>query len=197
MQFEDLQKYSEQNGIMKITGPPCDWLKTLNTFSWGFRRYERTEKAWKAFKKFDVFVFHSMKQEYLPDVGLPTGIIGIGLMSKKEIIENEPFDEAFTPEGLRPLKIYFSDMWLFGDIADITDEPISAKKERGMSTIVKDLADLTDNAISFSTLKLNNCLISTQGAVSMISHEKAGNLMKLISEKVSEPHLTNYSFMEE
>ncbi len=79
MQFKDLQKYSEENGIMKITGPPCDWLKTLNTFSWGFRRYERTEKAWQAFKKFDVFVFHSMKQEYLPDVSLPTGIIGIPL----------------------------------------------------------------------------------------------------------------------
>ncbi len=192
MQLEDLQKYSKENGLMKITGPPCDWLKTLNTFSWGFRRYERTEKAWKTFKKFDVFVFHSMKQEYLPDVSLPTGIIGVGLMSKKDIIEDEAFDEAFTPAGLRPLKIYFSDMWLFGDISDIIDEPISAKKERGISIIVKDLADLTDNAINFSTLKLNNCLIPTQGAVSMISRDRAENLMELISEKITEPHMVSH-----
>ncbi|WP_337860194.1 hypothetical protein [Ferroplasma sp.] len=190
MNISDLQKFSSQNKLRKITGPPCDWLKTLNTFSWGFRSYGRTNNAWQSFKKFDVFIFHSMKQEYLlQDNSVSTGIIGIGIMDKKEIIAGEPYDGAFTPEGLRPLKIYFSDMWMLGQISKINNETISEKKNKGTNYIIKDIYNLTYNTISFSTMKENNCSISTQGAVSSIAEDNGQRLMKLILERVHEPHL--------
>jgi hypothetical protein len=192
MDISDLQRLSSQNKLRKITGPPCDWLKAINTFSWGFRRYGRTENAWQSFKKFDVFIFHSMKQEYLPqDNSIQTGIIGIGVMDKKEIIEGEPCDGAFTPEGLRPLKIYFSDMWMLGNISRINNEAISEKKNKGTNYIIKDIYNLTYNAISFTTMRENNCSISTQGAVSTISVDKSQRLMELILERIQEPHLIN------
>ncbi|AAT43379.1 hypothetical protein [Picrophilus oshimae] len=178
-------EYAYTKDIMKITGPPCDWLKTYNLKSWGFRRYDKTERAYASFKKGDIFVFHSMKQEYLPaDPGVKTGIIGIGILSCKKIIDNEPYDGAFTPEGYRPLKIYFSDVWFFGDTDKIINESIAEKKKKGIGYIMKDIYNLTKNIISFSEMRENDCVISTQGAVSKISPEKSKRLLKLIAGRL-------------
>ena len=82
MEQYDLINLILSNGIKKITGPPCDWLKTLNTKSWEFRKYDKTIKFYNSFKNGDVFAFHSMKQEYLPlDNSIQTGIIGIIIKS--------------------------------------------------------------------------------------------------------------------
>ncbi len=193
MDEKELIKLASSNGIKKITGPPCDWLKALNTESWGFRRYDKTIKFYNSFKGNDVFVFHSMKQEYLPlDNSIKTGIIGIGVLKDKKIIENEPYDGAFTPEGLRPIKIYFSDMWFFGSIKNIKDETIQEKKEKGYSYIIKDIYNLTYNILTFNEMKENDCAISTQGAVANVSKDKSIRLINLISKKLTEPHIINY-----
>lgn len=193
MEEKELISNALKNGIRKITGPPCDWLKALNTKSWGFRKYDKTIKFYNIFKKGDIFVFHSMKQEYLPaDNSIKTGIIGIGVLKDKKLIENEPYDGAFTPQGLRPIKIYFSDMWFFGNIKNIKYESIKEKKEKGYNYVIKDIYNLTYNVLTFDEMKENNCSISTQGAVSNVSREKTGILMDLISKKLNEPHIINY-----
>ena len=185
MKTDEFFEYAVTRVIRKITGPPCDWLKTYNSKSWGFRRYDKTEKAYGTFKMGDVFVFHSMKQEYLPvDPGIKTGIIGAGILSDKKIIENEPSDGAFTPEGYRPIKIYFSDIWFFGNTDRIVNESIVEKKQKGVNYILRDIYNLTDNIISFQEMRDNNCAVSTQGAVSKISPEKAAKLLKLVDSRL-------------
>jgi hypothetical protein len=185
MDGDEFLDYASREDVRKITGPPCDWLKTYNLKSWGFRRYDKTEKAYDSFKIGDVFVFHSMKQEYLPvDPGIKTGIIGAGILSDKKIIENEPSDGAFTPEGYRPIKIYFSDIWFFGNTDRIKNESIAEKKEKGMNYILRDIYNLTSNIISFQEMRDNNCAISTQGAVSKISPVKVVKLMKLVDSRL-------------
>ncbi|WMT50389.1 MAG: hypothetical protein RE471_05240 [Ferroplasma sp.] len=185
MNGKEFFEYAVKRDIRKITGPPCDWLKTYNLRSWGFRRYDKTEKAYSSFKIGDVFVFHSMKQEYLPaDPGIKTGIIGAGILSDKRIIDREPPDGAFTPEGYRPIKIYFSEIWFFGNTDNIKNESIADKKRKGMNYMLRDIYNLTNNIISFQEMRDNNCAISTQGAVSKIAPEKAIRLMKLVDSKL-------------
>ncbi len=185
MDGNEFLEYAETRELRKITGPPCDWLKTYNLKSWGFRQYGKTENAYDSFKIGDIFVFHSMKQEYLPvDPGIKTGIIGAGILSNKRIIENEPSDNAFTPEGYRPIKIYFSDIWFFGNTDRIENESIADKKQKGMNYILRDIYNLTGNIISFHEMRENNCTISTQGAVSKISPEKSTRLLKLIASRL-------------
>ncbi len=180
MDVSDLYKYAE-NGMRKITGPPCDWLKLLNTSEWGFRYYDKTLNAWNSFEKNDVFVFHSMKQEYLPqDPSIKTGIIGIGISDRKCCIKDEPFDGAFTPAGLRPLKLHFSNVWFFGNVDKIVNESISTRKSKGYSYILRDIYNLTYNAISFSEMREHNCSIPTQGAVARLRDDRSKNLMQLI-----------------
>ncbi len=185
MDSNEFFEYAVTRDIRKITGPPCDWLKTYNLKSWGFRRYDKTERAYDSFKIGDVFLFHAMKQEYLPvDPGIKTGIIGAGILSDKKIIENEPSDGAFTPEGYRPIKIYFSEIWFFGNTDRIENESIAVKKQKGMNYILRDIHNLTSNTISFEEMRNNNCAISTQGAVSKISPEKAVRLLKLVASRL-------------
>ncbi len=185
MNGKEFFEYAVKRDIRKITGPPCDWLKTYNLGSWGFRRYDKTEKAYSSFKIGDVFVFHSMKQEYLPaDPGIKTGIIGAGILSDKRIIENEPSDGAFTPEGFRPIKIYFSDIWFFGDTDKIINESITEKKQKGMNYILQDIYNLTNHIITFQEMRNNNCTISTQGAVSKISNLKSTRLLCLVCSRL-------------
>ena len=185
MNNKEFLEYAGTRDLRKITGPPCDWLKTYNLKSWGFRRYDKTEKAYESFKTGDIFVFHSMRQEYLPqDPGIKSGIIGAGILSGKKIIENEPSDGAFTPEGFRPIKIYFSDIWFFGDTDKIINESIAEKKQKGMNYILRDIYNLTNNIIMFQEMRDNNCTISTQGAVSKISGDKSIRLLQLISSRL-------------
>ena len=165
----------------------------MNTESWGFRKYDKAIKFYSPFKTGDVFVFHSMKQEYLPlDNSIQTGIIGIGILKNKKIIENEPCDGAFTPMGLMPVKIYFSDMWFSGNIKNIKDETIIEKKGNGINYIIRDIYNLTYNILTFNDMKNNNCPILTRGAVSNIAEDRSIRLINLISRKLTEPHIINY-----
>ena len=116
----------------------------------------------------------------------------LGVLKSKKIIENEPYDGAFTSAGLRPVKIYFSDMWFFGSIQNIKDETIIEKKENGVNYIIRDICSLTDNILTFTEMKNNNCSISTQGAVSNVAKDKSVRLINLISKKLMESHIINY-----
>ena len=100
------------------------------------------------------------------------------------IVVNEPSDGAFTPEGFRPIKIYFSDIWFFGDTDKIINESIAEKKQKGMNYILRDIYNLTNNIIMFQEMRDNNCTISTQGAVSKISGDKSIRLLQLIRSRL-------------
>ncbi|WMT48803.1 MAG: hypothetical protein RE472_06920 [Thermoplasmatales archaeon] len=112
-----------------------------------------------------------------------SGIIGIGILSGKKIIENEPSDGASTPAGFRPIKIYFSDIRFFGDTDKIINESIAEKKQKGINYILRDIYNLTNNIITFQEMRDNNCTISTQGAVSKISSDKYIRLLELIRSR--------------
>jgi hypothetical protein len=184
MDKDELIKKLKERGFKKLTGPPEDWLKSFVNMSWGFRDKERLRKEWEKINENDIFIFHSMKPEYL-DFEIQTGIIGLGIVKETKIGIDE--DKGFEPPNLRPLRIIFKETWWFGDYDKIVREKFSVKMQKGDSYLMKEMYLLVKNCITFKEMRENDCLISTQGAIQNVSKEKQDRLIKLIIPRLREP----------
>ncbi len=182
MDISEALEKMEIDGFKKLTGPPEDWLKFYNTLTWGFREKPRLHAAWDKIKSGDIFIFHSIGIEYLfLNEKVQTGIIGFGIINKKEMVNDEVYDGGFDPPNIRPLKLYFSQIWLFGKYKEIINETIKEKRDKGDLYILEDIKKLVNNCITFEEMRNYNCVISTQGAIQNISKQKQPNLIKLIN----------------
>ncbi len=168
------------SGFKKLTGPPEDWLKALITMEWGLRDKERLRQEWEKIKAGDIFVFHSMKTEHLEFHDTPTGLIGVGVISRTYI--GEDVDVGFEPANLRPLRLEFKEMWWFGEIERIDlSETFHEKMKKGKRHIEREVDFLTLNCITFAEMRSKGFTISTQGAIQRIRKDKWEPLVELIS----------------
>ncbi len=176
-----------KKGFKKLTGPPEDWLKTFTSMEWGFRQKDRLKKEWDKIQPGDIFIFHSMKPEYISIDFLPTGIIGVGVVGNKKVgIDEEAY---FEDKNLRPLRIVFKEIWWFGDYEKISREKFPEKAKKGTDFLIREIYYLLKNCITFQEMREHDCVISTQGAIQNVSREKQLKLIELIKPRLREPIL--------
>lgn len=169
----------------KLTGPPEHWLTTVNTKFWGVEL--KNKKKWENIFPGDLLIFHaSSKTEYLDEnIYLEGGIIGIGIVGGKDQKDTPEWIGEIKTLNVWPLLIRFSEIWWFGDVKNIVNEPIKEKMNKGDAYIIEDCKKLLANAITFQEMRNRGCPIPAQGSVGNISSESREKLVQLLASRLS------------
>jgi len=154
-----------QDGFRKVTGPIEHWLTTYHTNYWGFRPDKKS--AWEEIEIGEVFLFHASASKFLDvprkevrDAG--KGVIGLGRVGAKSVKDDPAWWEEIHDDGNYPYLIHFSEIYWFGNTAEIRDVPV---REKSVEEMVEDVHHLDENKISFKEMdEKANYRIPAQGS---------------------------------